>query len=149
MQDFDTNNNNRIDDPEFFDIIDAWIAGQIDDSTFFQAIDLWVSQTPISAAGMTGKTLRLDAITLAANPANHIMTFKVSGQGIASIDVKIFDMSGREIFTQATVGTWIPWKLKTTSGSPVSNGVYLYVVTARGAFRQMLRSEVRKLMVVR
>ncbi len=48
---FDANGNNLIDDPEFFAIIDAWIAGQLDTPLFFQAIDLWVSQRPIGSAG--------------------------------------------------------------------------------------------------
>ncbi len=48
LKSFDINNNDRIDDPEFFLIIDAWIAGRLDDALFFQAIDLWISQESIS-----------------------------------------------------------------------------------------------------
>jgi len=35
---FDTNSNNRLDDPEFFGVIDAWLAGEIDNALFFEAI---------------------------------------------------------------------------------------------------------------
>jgi hypothetical protein len=47
---FDANHNSVIDTPEFFDILDAWIAKEIDDETFFQGLDLWISGEPISGA---------------------------------------------------------------------------------------------------
>ncbi len=50
---FDRNGNDLLDDPEFFAIIDAWVARELDDATFFLAIDLWVGRRPISSvAGM-------------------------------------------------------------------------------------------------
>ena len=48
LSQFDINRNDLIDDPEFLDILEAWIAVQISDETFFHAIDLWLTQTPIS-----------------------------------------------------------------------------------------------------
>jgi len=50
IETFDTNGNDRIDDPEFFALIDAWVRGSVSDFWFFLGIDLWVTQAPISSA---------------------------------------------------------------------------------------------------
>ncbi len=149
LRDFDTNNNDLIDDGEFFAIIDAWVAGQIDNATFFQGVDLWVSQMPISSAGLADKPLRLDHITLAMNPMRHTVIFSASGQGIASMHVDVFTLSGERVFIQETGGSRLAWDLRTPQGRPVANGVYLYVVTVFGIDGELIQSRPRKLFVLR
>lgn len=152
LKSFDINNNNLIDDPEFFAIIDAWIAGQINDSIFFQAVDLWVSQSPISSAGLSANPLRPNAIAQAHTPylANHKVMFRVSGPGIATMSVEIYDLNSRQIFSHETAGMRLVWNLNSLSGRPVANGVYLYTVTARDFDgRVLLRSAVKQLPIVR
>ena len=138
-----------IDDPEFFDIIDAWIAGQIDDSTFFQAIDVWVSQALISSADLNAKPLRLDTIGLSSNSTNHAMLFSVNGQGIAAMRVEIFNLNGLKIFDQEVAGAKLMWNLSTQSEQPIANGTYLYVVMVRGPQHQVIISQVKKLIILR
>ncbi len=48
LKSFDVNGNDRLDNEEFFALIDAWLGGQLDDATFLRAIDLWVGQRRIS-----------------------------------------------------------------------------------------------------
>ncbi|MBI1729816.1 hypothetical protein HYR53_04275 [Candidatus Acetothermia bacterium] len=55
LANFDTNHDGLISSPEFFTIVDAWIAGQMDNETFFKAVDLWIAQQPISG-GTTPST---------------------------------------------------------------------------------------------
>jgi len=141
---YDTNGNGVIDDSEFFDAIDDWIAGTIDDTLFFQVLDAWVSQTTVASAAMEPG---LSPVTLRAG--SRALTFAVSGQGIASLGVEIFNLNGEKIFAQETAGTQLTWNLLTADGRPVANGVYLYVVTIQDANGQILRSEVRKLIVLR
>lgn len=140
---FDVNGNDLIDDPEFFAIIDAWIAGQLDDPTFFQAIDLWVSQRPLSSASAelrAGGELRL---------GRSGVEFTLRGAGIASWGVEIYALDGRRLFARETTGTKLYWNYLDMDGSPVANGVYLYMVTVRGADGRVERSRVKKLVVLR
>jgi hypothetical protein len=143
LRSFDTNGNGTIDDPEFFDIIDSWIAEQIDDPTFFQAIDLWISQGSIPAARLEPQT------TLSVDLSKRGATFVAHGQGISSMGVQVFSLDGRRLFAQETPGTRLIWNLNAQTGEPVANGVYLYVVRMRGLDGSESVSEVRKLVILR
>lgn len=147
LRSYDTNNNNIIDDPEFFNIIDAWIAGQLNDQVFFQAVDIWVSQSSIGSAGVDLKPLTLRAVTTTF--AGGMIDFAVRGQGIASMAVQVYQLDGQRVFAQEVSGTRLRWYLDTAEGQLVANGVYLYMVTARGANGEFVRSEVKKLVVLR
>jgi len=146
LRQFDTNGNGVIDDSEFFNAIDMWVAGTLGDNLFFQVLDAWVAQTPISAAAASVNGLSLNSVALSSS--SRATTFVADGQGIASLGVEIFTLSGQKIFSQTAASTRLTWNLS-SNGQPVSNGVYLYVVTVRGANGQALRSEVRKLVVSR
>ena len=145
---FDTNNSCFIDDPEFFAAIDAWVDGQIGDDLFFDIVDAWVGQENICGASSAGiSALNLNDVEL--SNAFGTTTFSVSGQGISSINVEIFSMSGESIFNADAAGSSLSWSQLTASGAPVANGTYLYVVTAMGADGNSVTSEVQKLAVVR
>lgn len=141
---FDINNNDLIDDPEFFQIIDAWIAGQLDDRTFFQAIDLWVSQRRISSASTSVSGVELQATGRAVS-----FQFQAHGQGLTSLGVEVFNLSGERVFAQQTLGRQLVWNLSTNNGRPVANGIYLYVIKVKGYDGKVIRTEVRKLIVKR
>jgi len=142
---FDTNGNGVIDDAEFFEAIDGWVAGTVSDDLFFQVLDAWVTQAPIAGASVEGLSLGAVELTLGSEAA----TFAVSGQGITSMGVEIFTLSGALVFAQEAPGTKLTWNLNTNDGRPVANGVYLYVVTVRGSDGRVLRSEVNKFVVLR
>lgn len=74
---YDANGNNLVDDPEFFAIIDAWIAERIDNNSFFKAVDLWVSQGSIASAELPMESLKLHSIGI--QPLIHTVTFRASG----------------------------------------------------------------------
>lgn len=142
---FDTNKNGVIDDAEFFAAIDQWVAGAVSDQLFFQVLDAWVSQSPVGGASVKGLSLQAVSLSTSARAA----TFVASGQGIEGLRVEIFDLDGQRIFAQETAGTRLTWTLSAQEGQPVANGVYLYVVTVKGANGETLRSEVKKLVVLR
>jgi len=144
---FDANGNNLIDDGEFFAIIDAWIAGQLDNDTFFKAVDLWVSQSPIGSAGVDQKPLMLDSLSV--TPVRGAMTFIAQGRNITSTGVQIFDLNGKPIFDQETSGTRLTWNLSAADGQVMANGVYLYIVKAKGYDGKVIRTEIRKLVIKR
>lgn len=146
LRGFDANGNDRLDDPEFFAVIDAWIAGMLDDATFFLAIDLWVAQRPISSAG-TGR----GALRVRAGPSGvffHVQALGPSGPG-TRLTVRIYTLDGRPLFAGSTKGKTLRWNYRGRDGKAVPNGVYLYEVTVQGQDGQTLRSEIRKLLVLR
>ncbi len=77
------------------------------------------------------------------------MTFEVQGRGIASLRVDIYDLNGRAIFTQESMGSRLTWNLRTQDGKILANGVYLYVVAVRGFNGEVIRSQVKKLVILR
>ena len=75
--------------------------------------------------------------------------FAVKGQGIDEAAVSVFDLSGRRVARKRSDGAQLTWRLTRDDGRRVANGVYLYVATIQGAEGKTLRSEVRKLVVLR
>ena len=69
----------------------------------------------------------------------------------ATLEVKleVFSLNGQPIYSDSISGNRLTWHMRTDSGRPVANGVYLYVVSTRDELGNILRSEVKKLLVMR
>lgn len=148
---FDLNNNDLIDDPEFFAIIDAWVAGELDDATFFLAIDLWVIRRPISSISMgsqgQGERARF---ALGVHPRRGEIVFAVRGaREIVSLRVEIYSLTGQRVFARTASSSQLIWNLSTLEGQPIANGVYLHRVIAWGSDGTVWQSGIRKLAVLR
>jgi hypothetical protein len=141
---FDANGNRLIDDPELFDAIDRWVAGQISDQLFFAVLDAWVAQAPIHGTSLASP----QPIALAFYSIRGFVTFVARGQGIVDMKVEVFDLTGQRIFSKQARGRILIRNLKSESGKPLANGVYLYVVTIQRPDGQIAR-ELRKLAVLR
>lgn len=76
-------------------------------------------------------------------------TLHVLGKNVASVRVEGFDLAGRTRFAADANGSRAQWRMRDAHGHPLSNGVYLYVVTVTGSSGEVWRSEVRKLVVLR
>lgn len=74
---------------------------------------------------------------------------EVLGQGVAHTTIEGFDLAGRRRFAAESAGNALRWTMLDAQGRPLANGVYLYVVTARGFSGEVWRSEVRKLVWLR
>lgn len=97
---FDTSGDGVIDDVEYYEALEEWIAGQISDELFFKVTDYWVQQVAVSASG--AKSMR--------------------GTNAA---VQLFDLQGRLIAEERGA---FPAELRSLSLT-LANGVYLYVST--------------------
>jgi PKD repeat protein len=96
--------------------------------------------------------LKVERILSFPNPVRgQGVRFAIEGQGIKELQVRVYDLSGREIFNSGWVaGMSFEWKLMSSRGQPVANGLYLYVVAVRGFGKdEMAQSGVRKLVVLR
>jgi len=88
-----------------------------------------VPPAPPSFAG-----LARDMLTVLAypNPATaSTVTFRALGLPVEGIRVSVFDLGGRRVWAGEARGAELAWNLADSSGRPLANGVYLYVVEAR------------------
>lgn len=106
-----------------------------------------VSDTPISLSAVI-TPLQLASVQTVFR--NGQLQFLLNGSGIQSAQVQVFDLSGRMVHDSGfAVPHALQWNLNNAQGRPVANGVYLYVVTVRGLDGTTLRSQVKKVMVLR
>jgi hypothetical protein len=93
--------------------------------------------------------IALQVKALSSGSRSGLVTFKVEGQGIAQASLEVFNLSGRRVFAAAFKGNTLEWHMLDNRGEPLANGVYLYVVTVKGYDGSVIRSEVRKLAILR
>jgi len=146
LQQLDTNSNCYIDTPEMYAALDAWNAGEISTELLFKVVDAWSNKTNICIES-TSTELSLDWVRALTSMPSAV-TFIAQGEGIASIDVEVYDLAGRRIFSGEAEGAWLVWNLRRDNGRPIANGVYLYVVTAGGLNGEVVRSEVQRLVIL-
>jgi hypothetical protein len=73
--------------------------------------------------------------------------FRALGAGIEAVRVEVFRLSGQVVFRSPwTVGDRLFWR---PDGEPLANGVYLYVITARGAQGEVRHSALGKIVLLR
>gem|GEM_PF-3482047 len=94
------------------------------------------------------------AVTLAqsyaAGQALGGIRFVAQGTGIQATRVEVYGLSGVLLFDSGfDAGNTTRWNGLDRFGFSVSNGVYLYVISVRGAGGQTLRSKVGKLAILR
>lgn len=107
-----------------------------------------------SVAGAALPLARTSPITLqvkALSPSSRggPITFRVEGLGIAQASLEVYSLSGRKVFAAAFKGNTLEWYMQDDSGRPLANGVYLYAVTVKGYDGSVIKSEVRKLVILR
>ena len=82
------------------------------------------------------------------NPFSNQTAFTVNGSGVQSTMVQVWDLSGQMVLEKQASGNKVTWDGADSNGDQLSNGVYLYLVTATGKDRSET-STVRKLVVLR
>lgn len=104
---------------------------------------------PVGAATTPSQPLEVDQIQVLPTKEGITMAFRAQGNGIIAMSVTVFDLSGRQIFrSEERAGAEVLWLL-TSANRTVPNGVYLYLVTARGPDGQIVQSKVYKFVVLR
>jgi hypothetical protein len=81
---------------------------------------------------------------------NGEITFKVLGSGIANTQVMVYDIMGRSIWSGSRSGNTVSWNKLSANNQKLANGVYIYVVIAKGSQPNDLKSSrVMKLVIKR
>lgn len=158
-QALDSNRNGLLDDGEITKAIQYWIQGQevpgsgetISDATIQQLVQMWIMGTSVNSsmakASSTSPT-NLHLVRLnATNPLVRVIQAQ-SGQ-IESIQVELFDLSGKLLIHEQAVGSQLTFLLRMNSGRTLANGTYLYVLTTRGVNGSYQRHQVKKLILLR
>jgi surface antigen len=93
----------------------------------------------------------VEKIVASSTPAHGpTVKFGIEGIGIAEARVQIFNSAAYLVYDSGFIpGNSLEWKLVTSNGQLIANGVYLYVITVRGYDGRVIKSEVRKLVVLR
>lgn len=134
LEGYDVNDNDRIDRPEFNDIVSDWNAGRLGDRVIEKAYDLYRSGGSLSGAGVSAPF----SVSLDADRAR----FAVNGLGAHELTVRVYGLSGDLVYTGRTSDAELIWHLQNQRGQPVARGVYLYVVeadTSKGLQRRVGR----------
>lgn len=75
--------------------------------------------------------------------------FQANGTGIAESSVQVYALSGSLLFdSQFQPGNALRWSGLDAQGRTIANGVYLYVVSIKGSNGGIVRSEIKKLVVM-
>lgn len=94
--------------------------------------------------------LKIAQIQLLPNSIRQAARLVVQGQGVSGVGIEVFDLSGRKVYDSGLrPGNQLLWNLHNNQGKPLANGVYLYLVKVRGFQRELIYSEVRKLLILR
>ena len=84
-----------------------------------------------------------------SNSSRLMMSFGVDLLDAQSLSVTIFDLRGRMIYSQSESGNTLRWLGRDQRGRQLANGVYLYSIAALDAQGKILKSEIRKLLILR
>jgi hypothetical protein len=78
------------------------------------------------------------------------LTFRAQGAGVSGFQVKVYGLNGSLVYDSGMVsGSVLRWNYLNNDGAPLANGVYLYVVTVKGADGQRVTGKIQKLVVLR
>jgi len=136
LESYDADGDCLLSDAEFFDVTDDWTRSLTAGSTFFAAIDAWMSQSDICTAVGTAASARNAPISIETSALGVVFSSAIN----EVLDLVVYDVSGREVFSHSSLSGRIYWNLRTQMGDQVPNGVY---------FVSFGTHEVRKIAVVR
>jgi len=103
---------------------------------------------PGSSVGAGGLKVEVESVSLASR--NGTLEIGVEGQGITAVKLEVYNLAGRMVFDSGfRAGDLLEWNLSGNRGEVLANGVYLYAVAARGEGGAMVRSGLKKLVILR
>ena len=125
--------------------IQDYAAGMLDGSRLITLIQYYATDTPCDQP-LPGAGAAALAVPFSVESVSFVNgQFVVEGVGLAAIDVQVFDLTGRTVFTATGAGNTLAFDGLSNEGKPLANGVYLYQVTAYGLNGEVARSKVQKL----
>lgn len=153
----DTNNNGVLDESEVRAAITMWILGEtvpgtgqtINDPAMRELISMWILGTPVASSARTAsaQSFAVRGVRV-ASPTPTSRSIELQGHQIASAQVQVFDLSGNLIIQEHSSNGLVRFNMVSSNGKRLANGVYLYVVRAKGYSGERWQSEVRKFVIL-
>jgi len=110
----------------------------------------WTQSMSYEKAAVSNDSIVAEVkLTSILKNGRQVVEFEVEGQGVAQIYVQILDLSGMNVFTGESFSNHLTFDAKADVGHALANGVYLCMVTVRSWDRTIIRSEIKKLVVLR
>ncbi|MCS6937604.1 MAG: gliding motility-associated C-terminal domain-containing protein, partial [Candidatus Bipolaricaulota bacterium] len=63
--------------------------------------------------------------------------------------VQVYNLTGKLVFSAETAGKSLSWNGLSSDGRQLANGVYLYVMTVKGTYGDLVQTRVQKLAILR
>jgi len=101
----------------------------------------------VARVDSNANTLSVQAVQLNAVSTGSF-ELRIQGQGIASVQMQVFNLSGDVMFNETSSDNTLRWQGLDNRGHTLANGVYFYVVTITGVNGEVQRSQVKKLVVL-
>jgi len=101
------------------------------------------SQTDVFALGL--QKLNITQREL----GDHAIEFRAQSLNTQEMSVEIYGLNGQRVYSATSPSNSLVWRMQNNSGRPVANGVYLYIVSALDEQGNIVRSGVKKLLVMR
>ncbi len=136
----------------------------VDKANVYWAISTFIDRGKIARLEKTGKVpvrSAVSALSLVSSDVSKtqvgvildrksgIFRFVLDQDVIQDLQLNIFNLSGRLIYHTDWVSNGFEWDLLNDREQRLANGVYLYVVTIRKQDGTILRSQVKKLVILR
>jgi len=132
-----------------------WVSGTADVEVTANKLtsdeDTEMEAPQFAVTALTG-TLSCSHVMASPNPVfeDNQVYFMAEGQGIASVAVSIYDLSGRLVYESGFVmGNEVAWDTRSETGESLANGVYLYVTTVKGLDGRVIAGGKKKLVLMR
>ena len=111
-------------------------------------VDYRISQNQLAVSAARAQAMaKTSPITLKTYP--NAISFHTQSSTTKHLSVEIYGLNGKRVFSSSTSGSRLHWRMSDEMGRPVANGVYLYVVSTRDEMGPLIRSEAKKVLVLR
>ncbi|MBI1742753.1 hypothetical protein HYR54_06755 [Candidatus Acetothermia bacterium] len=114
-----------------------------------ESLSSWVSTSSVAGRGPVASTSAVPSVYVESKAAGWIAFHLESPDRVKSWELQIYDLRGKVIFDSGPISARaLQWNLATASHR-VANGVYLYWVQVKRVDDFSVRSEMKKLVVLR
>ncbi len=76
-------------------------------------------------------------------------TVQILGADVTSVKIEVFNLQGQKVVEQEAQGNQLSFQPLDETGRPLSNGVYLYIISGQKTDGSVVRSDIRKLVILR
>jgi hypothetical protein len=139
------------DDRSFFDV--AYCAKKEKEAILLGCSWKRVDEVPFAEAASAGLLAELRPfVTLRSvelKQGGGQFSFEAQGYNIEGVQVQVYNLAGKAVFSAESAGNSLSWNGLSSDGRRLANGVYLYVLTVKGTYGDIVQTKVQKLAILR